>query len=404
MAQLEPETPRTVRELREQQEAIAQAGLLALREPSRDVVLNEVLRIARDTLGGDFAKMVLLQPDGSLLLSAGVGWPEGVVGNLETPPGLMSQARATLETGEPIVVDHLPTEQRFEPNPALVAIGVVSGVSAVIEGTNRRYGVLQIDSTSPRAFSPDQIAFVQSAANVLGGFLDRETREQDRELFFNAVGHEVRGPLTTVLGFAQRLRRRLGVGAVVDERDAEALSAVEDGAQRMQRTINMLSDLLEVTARRPAVRQLVPVSQVLRSLVEEAQASHPEVRVEHENLTEGPPADERAARIALGNLLENAAKYSNLEPVVRVRMEISEQEAEVRVLDACGGLEMDELNRMFEAYYRGESPRSSTGLGLGLYLTERICSRYGWRISVENHPGEGCEFVVTIPYQQSDPS
>lgn len=396
---VEYSTAQTVRELREQQDAIARAGLLGLRETSRERVFQEIVVLTRDALHGHFSKIALSQADGGLLLCAGVGWPEGVVGHLETPSGRESQEHYTMRIRAPVVVDDLPNERRFKPNPALLELGIVSGVSTIIQGAHLTYGVLQVDSRSPRAFSEDQVGFLQSAANILGGFLDRETREQERETFFSAVAHEVRGPLTAVLGFSQRLVRRLAVGSVIDARTLEEIHAVEQGGRSMQRTINMLSDLLEVTTPRARTRAEITLATLLGTVVDEMNEEFPEITFEQDlpSADIEVRGDDRAARIALRNLLENAAKYSIREPVVRIQVVQEDGEVEVRINDNCGGLEGDELTRMFEAYYRGESPRSPQGLGLGLYLTERICSRFGWSIQVHNHRGEGCEFRLIMP-------
>lgn len=107
-------------------------------------------------------------------------------------------------------------------------------------------------------------------------------------------------------------------------------------------------------------------------------------------------ADEDGARMVIRNVIENAGKYSRTTVNVAVRIAPAGG-AEIQVSDSCGGLTDDELERMFLPQYRGTPSRSRQGLGMGLYLTARICDSIGWTIAIENHVGDGCTFSVGIP-------
>ena len=72
--------------------------------------------------------------------------------------------------------------------------------------------------------------------------------------------------------------------------------------------------------------------------------------------------------------------------------------------DACGGLAETQVERLFEPYYRGVPPRGVPGLGIGLYLVRELSRALGWRVDVENMPGEGCEFSVELPTAAEPPA
>ncbi len=110
-------------------------------------------------------------------------------------------------------------------------------------------------------------------------------------------------------------------------------------------------------------------------------------------------ADRDLAQIVLGNLVENAAKYSTLQPEVSVSIARTEDGAEVRVRDRCGGISGEALDRMFDRYFRGHTADEFRGFGLGLFVSHRASELLGWKIDVANYPGDSCEFILTIPMQ-----
>ena len=115
-------------------------------------------------------------------------------------------------------------------------------------------------------------------------------------------------------------------------------------------------------------------------------------------------ADPPLLRTALLNLLENAAKYSPSGSQVHVLAENDGAMTTLHFRDACGGLAETQVERLFEPYYRGVPPRGVPGLGIGLYLVRELSRALGWRVDVENMPGEGCEFSVELPTAAEPPA
>ncbi|MBI5685038.1 MAG: PAS domain S-box protein [Verrucomicrobia bacterium] len=159
-------------------------------------LLNGAVSLVRAALCVDFCKVLELQPDGaSLLLRAGVGWRPGLVGRATVSADAGSQAGYTLLSNEPVVVEDLRAERRFHGPAVLTEHGVVSGMSVIIPRNGTHYGVLGVHTTRPRAFSPDDVNFLQCAANILGVALRRNQAEaasrsserKYRNIFQNAV-------------------------------------------------------------------------------------------------------------------------------------------------------------------------------------------------------------------------
>jgi PAS domain S-box-containing protein len=162
-----------------QQSVVSALGSLALARSDVSSLLDEAVVLIAQTLRVEYAKVLELLPDGNaLLLRAGVGWKDGLVGRAVVSAGTGSQAGYTLRTRASVIVEDLAAETRFSGPALLTEHGVVSGASVVIHGKEKPYGVLGAHATSRRAFSEDDINFLQSLANLLATAIERKQAEE----------------------------------------------------------------------------------------------------------------------------------------------------------------------------------------------------------------------------------
>ena len=140
--------------------------------------MDEAVAQTAQTLDVEYCKVLELFPDGqALLLRAGVGWHDGLVGTGIVGAELDSQAGYTLVSSEPVIVEDLDTETRFHGPPLLHAHGVVSGISVIIAGQPRLFGVFGVHSAARRIFSQDDVNFLQAVANILAEAIARKHAE-----------------------------------------------------------------------------------------------------------------------------------------------------------------------------------------------------------------------------------
>ncbi len=159
--------------------AVAELGQLAVVGEPPGAVMDRAVELVAESLDVEYAKVLELLPDGQeLLLRAGVGWREGLVGRATVPAGAGSQAGFTLLSDEPVVVEDLATERRFRGPSLLLDHGVVSGVSVAIRGRERPFGVLGVHTTRRRAFPAYAVDLLRSIAAVLANAIERD--EADR--------------------------------------------------------------------------------------------------------------------------------------------------------------------------------------------------------------------------------
>jgi PAS domain S-box-containing protein len=156
----------------------AELSQSALAGTDLTTLMNSAVTLLARSLKVEYCKVLELLPNGeALLLRAGVGWQSGLVGEAIVGADINSQAGYTLFANEPVIVKDLRTETRFSGSPLLDDHQVVSGISVVIQGKERPFGVLGAHTTQTRNFSRDEIYFLQAVANILATAIDRQKME-----------------------------------------------------------------------------------------------------------------------------------------------------------------------------------------------------------------------------------
>jgi PAS domain S-box-containing protein len=174
----EREATQRLRGRERQQAAVARLGARALSGLGTEELMREAVRLVTDTLSVDYCEVLELVPGGGeLVLRAGAGWEEDLLGSSVKAVGSRSQAGFTLLSKGPVIVHDLPTEQRFTPSPLLLERGVTSGMSVVIEGSDGPFGVMGAHTTSARSFTRDDTNFLQAIANVVATSIQRRRQE-----------------------------------------------------------------------------------------------------------------------------------------------------------------------------------------------------------------------------------
>ncbi len=162
-----------------QQAVVAELGQRALSGIETSTLMEESVSFIAGTLDVEYCKVLELLPDGNeFLLRAGVGWKDGLTGHTTVGTERDSQAGYTLVSSQPVVVEDLRTETRFRGPQLLTDHGVVSGISVIIHGKERPFGILGAHTTGLRKFTKDDIHFLQTVSNVLATAIERSRAEE----------------------------------------------------------------------------------------------------------------------------------------------------------------------------------------------------------------------------------
>jgi PAS domain S-box-containing protein len=309
-------------------------------------------------------------------------------------------------------------------NPAAEAItGLTAGQVVGRRAGEAIPGWLQIEDTVPVADFPSRdsqpetlpldvegrelwllISGVSFPEGTVYAFHDVTAERGLRDLqteFVATVSHELRTPLAAVYGAAMTLRQH---GERLSEEDTERLFAVvHDEADRLSRIVDDVLWASRLDSGRVDFSTTSFEPELLVSSVVSAARTHaPDaISFEVKTATGVPPvaADAEKMRQVLGNLVENAVKYSPDGGTVTVRVEPDDGSVRFAVIDEGIGIPLGEQPRVFEKFYRLDpnQTRGVGGTGLGLYICRELVRRMSGRIWVHSEEGKGSTFYVELP-------
>jgi signal transduction histidine kinase len=214
------------------------------------------------------------------------------------------------------------------------------------------------------------------------------------------IAHELRSPLTAVQGFSGTLVKRWD--RFDDQQRRQLVETIHADAVRMGRIVSEVLDLARLESGR---LDLAPADVDVGAATERVLA-----RVAHlpgadrvvVNMDEGVTVFADAARLdhILGNLVENALKFSDEGPVVVRAQPVDHAWVELSVEDEGIGIEPGRTEQLFAEPAPAGQQSGPSGSGLGLYLTRLLVDAHGGGITVDSEPGRGSRFIVRLPARE----
>lgn len=412
-------------EIRErQQRTAAELGAAGLLNRNLSDFLNQCVERTAEALGVEYCKILELDPeDSTLLLRAGVGWKEGLVGTVRISSEEDSQAGYTLQSNEPVIVRDLSTETRFRGPELLHDHEVVSGLSTIIRRSQGTYGILGAHTKQQREFSQDDVHFLQVVANIIINVIDRaevenvqlelerirrqsaeqQLTEMKGELVRSTrlamlgrisaqVAHDLRNPLGSIRNAAwfieTELSGRQGEG---NDRAIEFTQLIQDEIETCD---TIIRNLLEAARpRRPLCRPLNLID-VVRAAVSRLEIpAAVELRVEVPDDEVRVSFDPVQARQVMDNLLSNACDAVGRKGFIEIQLSVDERQAMMWIRDSGPGVPPEVRTSAFDLLVTTK-PK---GTGLGLAICRQILENHGGTIELEDTGAEGASFRVVVP-------
>lgn len=227
---------------------------------------------------------------------------------------------------------------------------------------------------------------------------------EDQRKFISSVSHELRTPLTTIIGYTDMLTRRHIVDGPILE---NSLNTINHEGSRLLRLVDDLLnanrlDLREFDVRRANLDLHHLLSDVIDQMRIKAESRGIAITYKSDDhLPEILGDYDRLAQLFI-NILHNAIKYSNDGDIIDVVSTVDSNYLVTSIRDYGIGMSENELQKIFDAFYRVDEDRSRSsgegGAGLGLYLVKQIAEKHHGRIQIESKLGEGTNVMVLLPY------
>ncbi|MBE6656521.1 MAG: HAMP domain-containing protein [Ruminococcaceae bacterium] len=244
----------------------------------------------------------------------------------------------------------------------------------------------------------DEIAELSAALNYMAGEL--ESLEQKRNRFISDVSHELRSPMTSMLGFVEAVAD----GSLPPERQKHYLSLVAEEIKRLSR---LVADLLDVSRLEMGERKMNfakydladNAATVLISLEQRINEKKLDVSFEAEEDKMFVSADADAMYRVLYNLIENAVKFSREGGKLAIALERTEGRVRLSVYNEGIGISEEDLPNVFDRFYKSDKSRGEDkkGVGLGLYFVKTIVTAHGGDIRAESTEGVDTRFTMELP-------
>ena len=225
-----------------------------------------------------------------------------------------------------------------------------------------------------------------------------------RTEFINTVSHDLRSPLTSVIGYAELVERT----GSLNENQRDFLHRIQDSVQHITALINDLLDMGSIDAGLDTRREFVQLEGILRYTLEmlQGQIKSKRIKVQTDIAPSMPALRANPIRLrqVLDNVVGNAIKYSGANGQVKISIHSEDDQVILQVSDEGPGIPPADQPHIFDKFYRGRNITSEiAGSGLGLAIVKSIVENHQGRIWLESAEGKGSSFFIVLPIN-SDPS
>ena len=331
-----------------------------------------------------------------------VRWPHPVIEVVEAGRSFVSSKIAN---------DELPASVQDDAyQKLLVELSAASYMAVPLTLRGETLGIVSFISTDEnRLYSQSDVAIAEELARRAAVAIENARLYQEaqqalrhRDQFLSIAAHELKTPLTALLGNTQLIQRRIARTHTFTERDQRVLQVINQQSQRLSRMVEALLDISRIRGGTLSIeRTSVDLSALAERLVDEVQPSleRHSIEIHIPNSPVMVTGDALRLEQVFQNIIQNAIKYTPQGGKIALEITREGDQACVAVTDPGIGIPSKALPNLFRQFYRAGNAQSHhiAGMGLGLYVVREIVALHDGRVEVESTEGEGSTFLVYLP-------
>jgi two-component system sensor histidine kinase KdpD len=284
-----------------------------------------------------------------------------------------------------------------------------------LHGSQGPIGVLKVrPRQSERLLIPEQLHLLEACANQIALALEvdrlqekaRESQiaietERLRKALFNSLSHELQNPLAVIVRLVNKLAKNTQL--LVEDDTRETVQMLYGEAERLNRLINNLLQITQLEEGQIKLhKKMNSIDEVIMTTLKrlEKKLGNKPYVIQMPSQLPLVPFDKVLMEQVLVNLVENAILYTPPETPIEISASLEEDDVLMSVADHGPGLMLADVEKVFEKFYRGQTPKKESGAGLGLSVCQSILKAHGGRIWAENRWDGGAIFYFVLPLRE----
>lgn len=318
-------------------------------------------------------------------------------------------------TGEPRIIDDIDEEDDY----LNIINETRSEIAVPLKIKGETIGVLNVESPELNAFGEDELELLTTLSSIISIALNNaklfkmrssDLKEMERlsrikSDFISTISHEMRTPLTTIIGYLDILKEQ-----IFDKLTEFQKRYIVSSIKETHKLSNMFDQILHISnlerSRIPVEKEWLSTERIISSVLEDVELRREEkdisINVEIEKDCQMVFTDEFSTYVIIKNLVDNAIKFNKEGGEIDIRINKIGDKAYIEVSDTGIGIKKEDQNRIFERFFQIEPDKMDkrSGIGLGLYIVKHLIEILNGRIKVSSRLRYGTTFTIELPQPQ----
>lgn len=302
-------------------------------------------------------------------------------------------------------IQHIPAHDVTAVHKQVASYSIHSVLMIPLTYRKKCIGVLSVDSHQ-ETFSSEELESLKLFASMATLTINRLIMQKEndqaleiRQQFIAHAAHEFRTPLTTIQGYAQMLKRK---APEVSDKTSKWLRSIENEVKRLIQLTNELVDASHMHAGTTVYAlRTINLSKILATVKQRFSFTHSDRTLKvilNDSAKERTiVGDANKLLQVFDNILENAANFSPITTEIFLELKENDNWYTILIQDKGIGIEPEELERIFDGFYKSSSLNEVQGMGIGLYMSRKIIEAHRGKLEIKSKVSKGTKVIIKIP-------